>query len=50
MIEIVKTLCEKNATVWGRIGFEETRIGRLTHKVEKLQIVKLVPGLEWLRP
>ncbi len=50
VIEIVKTLCEKHAAEWGRIEFEETKIGRLTHKVEKLQIVKLVPGLEWLRP
>ncbi len=50
VVEIVKTLCEKNAVEWGRIEFEETKIGRLAHKVEKLQIVKLVPGLEWLRP
>jgi aldehyde dehydrogenase len=50
VVEIVKTLCEKNAVEWGRIEFEETKIGRLNHKVEKLQIVKLVPGLEWLRP
>jgi hypothetical protein len=50
VIEIVKALCEKNAVEWGRIEFEETKIGRLAHKVEKLQIVKLVPGLEWLRP
>lgn len=50
VIEIVKTLCEKNAAEWGRIEFEETKIGRLAHKIEKLQIVKLVPGLEWLKP
>jgi|GEM_PF-3780109 len=50
VIEIVKDLCTRNAEEWGRIEFEETKIGRLVHKVEKLQIVKLVPGLEWLRP
>ena len=50
IIEIVKTLAEKKAVEWGRIEFEETKIGRLAHKVEKLQIVKLVPGIEWLRP
>jgi aldehyde dehydrogenase len=50
VIELVKGLCEQKATEWGRIEFEETKIGRLEHKVEKLQIVKLVPGLEWLRP
>lgn len=50
VIDIVKGLAEKNAVEWGRIEFEETKIGRLAHKVEKLQIVKLVPGVEWLRP
>ena len=32
-----------------RAELEETRIGRLDHKIEKLQIVKLVPGTEFLR-
>jgi aldehyde dehydrogenase len=50
VIEIVKDLATRHAEEWGRIEFEETKIGRLAHKVEKLQIVKLVPGLEWLRP
>lgn len=50
VIEIVKDLATRHAEEWGRIEFEETKIGRLTHKIEKLQIVKLVPGLEWLRP
>ncbi|RRJ95353.1 aldehyde dehydrogenase family protein [Opitutaceae bacterium TAV4] len=50
IIDIVKDLATRNAAEWGRIEFEETKIGRLAHKVEKLQIVKLVPGLEWLRP
>jgi aldehyde dehydrogenase len=50
VVEIVKELATAKAVEWGRVEFEETRIGRLDHKVEKLQIVKLVPGLEWLRP
>lgn len=50
VVEIVKTLCAQNDKVWGRIEFEETKIGRLEHKIEKLQIIKLVPGVEWLRP
>ena len=50
VVEIVKTLCTQNADAWGRFEFEETKIGRLAHKIEKLQIVKLVPGVEWLRP
>jgi aldehyde dehydrogenase len=48
--EIVKTMADKNAESWGRIEFEETKIGRLDHKIEKLKILKLVPGVDWLRP
>lgn len=48
--EIVKTMCADKAEEWGRLELEETKIGRLDHKIEKLQIVKLVPGVEWLRP
>ncbi len=50
VIEIVKELCTTHAASWGKLEFEETKIGRLDHKIEKLQIVKHVPGLEWLRP
>jgi aldehyde dehydrogenase len=48
--EIVKALAEKNAEQWGKIEFDETKIGRLDHKIAKLQIIKLVPGVDWLRP
>jgi aldehyde dehydrogenase len=47
---IVKTLAEKNAEAWGKIELDETKIGRLDHKIAKLQIIKLVPGVDWLRP
>ncbi len=50
VVSIVKTLAEANAVEWGRLELEETKIGRLDHKIEKLQIIKLVPGVEWLRP
>ena len=50
VVDIVKTLAEANAEEWGRIELEETKIGRLDHKIEKLKIIKLVPGVEWLRP
>lgn len=46
VVEIVKDLCTRNAAEWGKFEFEETKIGRLEHKIEKLQIVKLVPGVE----
>ncbi|MBI5769890.1 MAG: aldehyde dehydrogenase EutE [Verrucomicrobia bacterium] len=50
VVEIVKELATKNAKPWGKFEFEETKIGRLEHKVAKLEIVKLVPGVEWLQP
>jgi len=50
IVDIVKTMANANAREWGRIELEETKIGRLDHKIEKLQIIKLVPGVEWLRP
>jgi len=48
--EIVKALADKNAEAWGKLEFAETKIGRLDHKIAKLQIIKLVPGVDWLRP
>ena len=48
--EIIKNVCADNAQEWGRIELEESKIGRLDHKIEKLQIIKFVPGVEWLRP
>ena len=45
-----KRLPTKNAEAWGKIELEETKIGRLDHKIAKLQIIKLVPGVDWLRP
>ena len=50
VVEIIKALAEANAVEWGRIELEETKIGRLDHKIEKLKIIKLVPGVEWLSP
>jgi acyl-CoA reductase-like NAD-dependent aldehyde dehydrogenase len=50
IVEIVKALADSKAKEWGRIELEETKIGRLDHKIEKLRILKLVPGVEWLHP
>ena len=50
VIEIVKTLAVGNAEAWGKFEMEETKIGRLDHKIAKLQITKNVPGTEWLHP
>ncbi len=50
VIEIVKSLCETNAVEWGRLELEETKIGRLDHKIEKLKGLRGVPTLEFLHP
>jgi len=50
IVEIVKAMCDANAAEWGRLELAETKIGRLDHKIEKLKIIKLVPGVEWLHP
>ena len=50
IVEIVKAMAEAKAEVWGKLELDETKIGRLDHKIEKLKIIKLVPGVEWLRP
>jgi aldehyde dehydrogenase len=50
VVEIVKSLADANAVEWGRIELEETKIGRLDHKIEKLHAIKTIPGVEWLRP
>lgn len=47
---IVKSMAERNAEVWGKLELDETKIGRLDHKIGKLQIIKLVPGVDWIRP
>ena len=48
-VDIVKQICDTQAEELGRLEFEETRIGRLEHKIAKLQIIKDVPGTEFLR-
>lgn len=48
-IDLVKQICEEQAEELGRLEFEETRIGRLEHKIGKLQAIRTVPGIEALR-
>jgi aldehyde dehydrogenase len=48
-IGLVKQMCDVQAEELGRLELEETKIGRLDHKIEKLKIIKLVPGVEFLR-
>jgi aldehyde dehydrogenase len=49
IVKLVKQIAKDRAHEWGRLEFDETKIGRLDHKIEKLQILELVPGVEFLR-
>ncbi|MBI5760457.1 MAG: aldehyde dehydrogenase EutE, partial [Planctomycetales bacterium] len=49
IVEIVKRITLEQAEELGRLEMEETKIGRLDHKIEKLKIVKLGPGVEFIR-
>ncbi len=48
IVKLIKSIAKENATAWGTLEFNETQIGRLDHKIEKLQILELVPGVEFL--
>ncbi|MFY8216070.1 MAG: aldehyde dehydrogenase family protein [Chthoniobacterales bacterium] len=48
-IAVIRKLCVQKAKEWGEIEFNETKIGRLDHKIEKLGICgDLVPGVEMI--
>jgi aldehyde dehydrogenase len=48
-IGVIRRMCVSKAQEWGTIEFNETKIGRLDHKIEKLKICgDLVPGVEML--
>lgn len=48
-INVIRRMCVAKAKEWGEIEFNETKIGRLDHKIEKLKICgDLVPGVEFM--
>lgn len=48
--ELIRDMCDHNAEAWGRAELDETRIGRLDHKIEKLKIIRKVLGVEAMKP
>jgi aldehyde dehydrogenase len=49
-VRLVKRICVEQAEELGRLELEETKIGRLDHKVAKLNVtVPAIPGVEFLR-
>ncbi len=48
-VECIRRVCREDAEELGRMEFEETRIGRLQHKIDKLPLAATVPGVEMVR-
>jgi aldehyde dehydrogenase len=49
-VACIRRICSDRAEELGREELEETRIGRLPHKVEKLKVIAdRIPGVEFLR-
>jgi aldehyde dehydrogenase len=46
--KLLKRIVTQNAKEWGRIELEETKLGRLDHKIAKLELLEKVPGVEFL--
>jgi aldehyde dehydrogenase len=49
-VSCIRRICVDRAEALGREEFEETKIGRLKHKIEKLRVIgDKIPGVEFLR-
>src|SRR5947208_1481141 len=49
-VECIRKICKEQAATLGREELEETKIGRLPHKIEKLQVIAdRIPGVEFLK-
>jgi aldehyde dehydrogenase len=46
VIAVIRRICEEQAEALGRMELDETRIGRLEHKVGKLRAMRYVLGVE----
>ncbi len=46
--KLIKQIALDNATSWGRFELEETKVGRLDHKIAKLELLQTVPGVDFL--
>jgi aldehyde dehydrogenase len=49
MIGVIRRICDDQADALGRMELDETRIGRLDHKVAKLRAMRYVLGVEAMR-
>lgn len=49
IVELLKTIPVGKAEEWARLELDETRVGRLDHKIDKLTIFDKVPGVEAIK-
>jgi aldehyde dehydrogenase len=49
IVEIIRSICQERAEELGKMELAESKIGRLDHKIAKLQAIKRVLGTEALR-
>ena len=49
-IDTIRNIADQQCEELGRMEFEETGVGRLEHKIEKLQALSSAPGVEYLQP
>jgi aldehyde dehydrogenase len=49
VIAVIRRICDEQADELGRLELEETRIGRLEHKIGKLKAMRYVLGVEAMR-
>ncbi len=47
--KLLKKISSENKEAWGRFELDETKLGRLDHKIAKLELLANVPGVEFLR-
>ncbi|MGC9260227.1 MAG: aldehyde dehydrogenase family protein [Phycisphaerae bacterium] len=46
--KLIKNIAVQNAEAWGRMELDETKVGRLDHKIAKLHLLTKVPGVEFI--
>jgi len=45
---MLRELPRQNAQAWGKLELDETKVGRLDHKIAKLELLGSIPGVEYL--
>lgn len=48
IVKLLKTIAREHSREWGKLEIDETKIGRLDHKIAKLELLENVPGVEFL--